>query len=247
MKTGLKVIFVLLALILLTIIGYFGYHQYKISKINSFDDCAAAGLPVQASYPARCVAHGKTFVQNVSNSVVPPTTNPTAPTVQIVGEPISNSLSRITKKPFGIYVTPSSSPVQPEKFTGYHTGTDFETTSSEANNPVPISAICDGTARYKNIVQGYGGVIIASCTINNQVVTVLYGHIDLATSVLNVGSNISRGTFIANLAPSYSTASGGERKHLHLGIHLGTGIDYRGYVQNQTELTGWLNYQDLYK
>src|SRR5579863_6635904 len=42
-------------------------------------------------------------------------------------EPISGGLSRVTKKPFGIYVTPQNSPVQPEKFTGFHTGIDFET------------------------------------------------------------------------------------------------------------------------
>src|SRR5438105_4096773 len=45
--------------------------------------------------------------------------------------PIGNSLSRVTKKPFGIYITPQNSPVQPEKFKGYHTGVDFETTADE--------------------------------------------------------------------------------------------------------------------
>lgn len=40
--------------------------------------------------------------------------------------PIAEFEKRITKKPFGIYITPQNSPVQPERFTGYHTGVDVE-------------------------------------------------------------------------------------------------------------------------
>lgn len=47
--------------------------------------------------------------------------------------PINSALERVTKKSFGIYVTPQSSPVSPEKFTGYHTGVDFEITPDEEN------------------------------------------------------------------------------------------------------------------
>ena len=36
--------------------------------------------------------------------------------------PISNPLERIIKKPFGIKINPANSPVQPERFSGYHTG-----------------------------------------------------------------------------------------------------------------------------
>jgi len=40
--------------------------------------------------------------------------------------PVNQFFARITKKPFGVYITPETSPVQPEKFTGYHTGVDVE-------------------------------------------------------------------------------------------------------------------------
>jgi hypothetical protein len=36
------------------------------------------------------------------------------------------SKAGLQKKPFGIYITPENSPVQPENFTGYHTGIDVE-------------------------------------------------------------------------------------------------------------------------
>jgi len=68
-----------------------------------------------------------------------------------LSEPISNTKSRVTKKPFGIYITPQTSPVQPEKFTGYHTGTDFETTSQEADAVVPVYAACTGKMRMNSI------------------------------------------------------------------------------------------------
>jgi len=175
----------------------------------------------------------------------PSTPAPIAPKTII--EPIADALSRVTKKPYGIYITPATSSVQPEKFTGYHTGTDFEITAAETNSVVPVFAICDGDVRFAGPVDGYGGVIILGCTINSQVVTVLYGHIDIASSPLRVGSHVTRGGFIANLAPAYSAGTAGERKHLHLGIHKGNSIDYRGYVQTRSELANWLDFQSLYK
>jgi hypothetical protein len=47
-------------------------------------------------------------------------------------------------RPFGIYITKQNSPVQPERFTGYHAGTDFETFPEEKDTDVVINAICDG-------------------------------------------------------------------------------------------------------
>src|SRR3990170_430219 len=156
---------------------------------------------------------------------------------KVISEPIANAKSRATKKPFGIYITPQTSPVQPEKFTGYHTGTDFETTSEEANIDIPIYAICTGKIRTKEIVTGYGGIIVQECTIENQPVTVLYGHLNIRQAqVLGVGAEVKSGERIGSLAPAGSDLSGGERKHLHLGIHKSTNIDLHGYVQNQSEL-----------
>ena len=55
--------------------------------------------------------------------------------------PLDRGVQRITKKPFGIFVSPSHSPIQPEKFMGYHTGTDFETFPSEKASDVVVSRI----------------------------------------------------------------------------------------------------------
>ncbi|MEK7447653.1 MAG: hypothetical protein AAB632_02570, partial [Patescibacteria group bacterium] len=92
---------------------------------------------------------------------------------KVISEPIAGAESRVTKKPFGIYITPQNSPVQPEKFSGYHTGTDFETTPEEASQDIPVYAICTGKIRNKEIVSGYGGVIVQECTVDGQIVTVL--------------------------------------------------------------------------
>jgi len=174
-----------------------------------------------------------------SEPIQNPTT--TAPK-KVISEPLANAKSRITKKPFGIYITPQTSPVQPEKFTGYHTGTDFETISQEADTVVPVYAVCTGKIRVQEIVQGYGGVIVQDCTLDNQPVTVLYGHLNIRQAhVLLVGAEVKAGDRISSLAPANSELSGGERKHLHLGIHKGSQIDYRGYVQNKSELSGWLD------
>lgn len=159
--------------------------------------------------------------------------------------PISNALSRITKKPFGIYITPKTSPVQPERFTGYHTGVDFETLASEANIDVPISAVVNGKVLVKQYVSGYGGVLIQSATINNQAVTILYGHLKLASINLKVGQQIKAGDKIGVLGKGYSSETDGERKHLHLGIHIGTSINYKGYVRIKSQLSGWLDAQKL--
>lgn len=155
--------------------------------------------------------------------------------------PISDALSRITKKPFGIYVTPQDSPVQPERFSGYHTGVDFETTDAEADADVPITAACDGAVRVKRRVSGYGGVVIQDCTLDGQAVTVLYGHLNIDSVSVAVGDTLQKKDFIGNLGQGYSQQTDGERKHLHLGIHAGTGINYKGYVATQAELSGWLD------
>ncbi|RJO61871.1 M23 family metallopeptidase [candidate division WS5 bacterium] len=156
-------------------------------------------------------------------------------------EPISNAKTRITKKPFGIYITPQNSPVSGERFTGYHTGTDFEIMPDETDKDVPIYALCTGKIRSKEIISGYGGVILQDCVINEEPVTVLYGHLDIGQAKVKAGEEIKSGERLAPLAPQGSELSGGERKHLHLGIYKGANIDYRGYVQNENELEAWID------
>lgn len=158
-----------------------------------------------------------------------------------ISPPLADAKSRITKKPFGIYITPKTSPVQPERFTGYHTGVDFETLPSEQNIDVPFMAICDGPLLIKKQAQGYGGVLVQQCTITGQPVTVIYGHIRLTSVTVTKGDQIAAGTQLGVLGTGFSTETDGERKHLHLGIHLGKAINILGYVQKQSDLTQWLD------
>src|SRR3989344_4019456 len=89
--------------------------------------------------------------------------------------PLNNVLGRVTKKPFGIYITPKNSPVSPEKFTGWHTGADFEIFPGEENKNISVFAICSGKLLVKEFGRGYGGMAVESCGINNQSAMVVYG------------------------------------------------------------------------
>jgi Peptidase family M23 len=172
---------------------------------------------------------------------------PASPTkTPLVAEPIINAKARITKKPFGIYITPVNSPVQPERFSGYHTGTDFEITNQELTQNIGIFAVCDGKLLIRQWVSGYGGVIVQSCLIKEEAVTVLYGHLNISESdTLVAGNNVKAGEPLSILGTPYSHDTDGERKHLHLAIHKGIAIDYRGYVQNETELSNWVDAKTL--
>ncbi len=161
--------------------------------------------------------------------------------------PISDALTRVTKKPFGIYTTPDNSPINPEHFTGYHTGVDFETTPSEQNIDVPIYAICSGPLILKKSATGYGGVAVQSCKINQENITVIYGHLKLESITISLNKNLNQGDLIGILGKGYSTETGGERKHLHLGVHKGATVNILGYVQNKSELSQWIDFMSLWK
>jgi murein DD-endopeptidase MepM/ murein hydrolase activator NlpD len=158
-----------------------------------------------------------------------------------IGLPIDQASERITKKYFGTYVTPQNSPVSPERFAGYHTGLDFETFSNEADKDVGIKAICAGKILRATHATGYGGYIVQSCMIDGKAVTVIYGHMRLGSIKPPVGTEIKSGDLIGVLGTGFSSETDGERKHLHLGIHMGSAIDIKGYVQNQKDLSGWLD------
>ncbi|MFA6215625.1 MAG: M23 family metallopeptidase [Patescibacteria group bacterium] len=186
---------------------------------------------------------GKTINSNISVSA---TTSDALPKdTETVKEPIKDASSRVTKKPFGLKVSPSNSPVQPERFSGYHTGVDFETFSGEADSVVAIKAACSGTVIYKQRVSGYGGVFIQSCELETKPVTVLYGHLAISSISLKIGDKVAAGELIGNLGQGFSAETDGERKHLHLGIHQGKNIDLRGYVQKPEELSQWLDITKL--
>lgn len=211
-------------IILLIIIAgiFFGFSYKKV-----FKKTATTNTSAPASTPA-------------------PTSTPTPTTSQSqYALPVANFSSGQTKKVFGQYITPATSPVQPEKFTGYHTGVDIEQEQNDID--VPVYAINDGTVKFSGRVGGYGGVIIYETTINNETVTILYGHTRLSSAEKKVGDTVSKGEKLAVLGTGYSNETDGERKHLHFSIHKGSQIEYRGYVKNESELLNWINPGDIIK
>ena len=191
------------------------------------------------------------FNSNQPNTVPSSTTikeqSPSATTTSPVQEkfkfdnPIFGDKIRVTKKPFGIKISPNDSPVSPERFSGFHTGVDFETTPEEQDQEVVVNAVCDGKILMKKWATGYGGVAVQSCRLNNLDVTVVYGHLLLNSITTKVGSQISSGDKLGILGKGFSDETDGERKHLHLAMHKGTQINILGYVKTSVELKDWLD------
>lgn len=215
-----KSLLVALVIVVLLFLGVF--FLYLFYPINNLSDLTEEKSP--------------NANQNTSNSSEPKTND------QNENIPLSDWKNRITKKPFGIFITPENSPIQPENFKGYHTGVDFEISDDEIDKMVSVRAICDGNTVEEKYVSGYGGVIIESCKISGEDVLVLYGHIKIDSTPK---STITKGEEIADLADDKSYYSGYERKHLHLGIIKGKLIDYRGYVESKNQLSGWINFENL--
>lgn len=155
--------------------------------------------------------------------------------------PLSHAGKRVTKKPFGIYVTPQDSPVQPEKFHGYHTGTDFEIFPEELDAEVAVKAVCSGELKMKTVAAGYGGVAVQACNLDGSPITVIYGHLNLFSVDKNIGEDLKAGEEFGFLGKGFSSQTSGERKHLHLGIHNGAEINILGYVQQRGELSAWID------
>ncbi len=155
--------------------------------------------------------------------------------------PLDQPKKRITKKPFGIFITPQDSPVQPERFLGYHTGVDFEVFPEEKETAVPVKAACAGKLISKKFVSGYGGTAVQQCRLENQPITVIYGHLDLESIEFRAGDNLSPADILGILGADKSAETDGERKHLHLAFHKGKEINYAGYVQNESQLSSWID------
>lgn len=171
----------------------------------------------------------------------PASTNVNTPVTPALVSPMDKSAERVTKKLFGTYITPKTSPVQPERFTGYHTGLDYETFASDAKTDVPVVAACTGKVRALQTVSGYGGVLVQQCEVGGQTVTALYGHIRLSSVAVRVGTELKAGTQFAVLGAGFSSETSGERKHLHFSLHKGTAINWRGYVSTKAALADWLD------
>lgn len=182
---------------------------------------------------------------SVSSSVavsVTPTQSPVLSNFGLV-YPIAEFKERITKKPFGIYITPQNSPVQPERFSGYHNGVDVEYQDVESD--VPVYAVNSGKVVYSGEVSGYGGVVMLEIELDGAKHTVLYGHIR-PSSLPSLWSSVNKGDQIGLLGTGYSSETDGERRHLHFAILSDNRIDVRGYVQSESELSSWLNPLNYY-
>lgn len=161
-----------------------------------------------------------------------------------IAPPIERSDERVLKKPFGIRITPEDSPVQPERFRGFHVGTDYEILQGEQAHDIEITASCDGEVIFSGVVDGYGGLVVQSCVLGVVPVTVLYGHLN-PTSLTRKGTKVVVGGKIGVLGEGFSSETDGERSHLHFGIHKGTVLTYSGYVQKEGDLEQWIDAEEL--
>lgn len=175
----------------------------------------------------------------------PPPSNPppVAPTPAIVA-PVADFKARITKKFFGTYVTPQNSPVQPERFTGYHTGVDVE--YGDRTDDVPVVAVVDAQVTMAQWMSGYGGLLVLRGSISGHEDYLLYGHLR-PSSLPAVGSAVKQGDQVGLLGTAFSHDTDGERRHLHFAIYARDPADIRGYVQSQSELSAWQNPLDVYR
>jgi len=155
--------------------------------------------------------------------------------------PLDGVRERASKKKFGMYITPQNSPVQPERFTGYHTGVDFEIFPEELNKEVAVYAICSGKLLLKQFGSGYGGYAVQACELDGEPITVTYGHLKPPSIHAGIGEALIAGGVIGILGAHQSAETDGERKHLHLGIHIGTAINSRGYVGSESEILQWID------
>ena len=172
----------------------------------------------------------------------PPAAEPVAAPPAVppqLAAPLPDPSRRITKKPFGLYVRPGDSPVSPERFQGYHTGVDLETFPDEQDADIEVVAVCDGPLLVKRTASGYGGVAVQACLVDGRDVTVVYGHLRLASIEAAVGDRLSAGGRLGLLGTGFGPETDGERRHLHLSIHSGDAVNIRGYVPDRSALGQW--------
>lgn len=210
-----KYLLIIVLILAVIISGYFGYQYYVQKK--------SAPKIVPTPYPTIQASPSKSQTN--------------------LELPIAQFKERITKKPFGIYITPQDSPVQPERFTGYHTGADVEYQDVTAD--VPVFAVASGTVIASRTVSGYGGVIVMEFSLEGKKHTALYGHIR-PSSLPKTGQAVSKGEQIGVLGTGYSAETDGERKHLHFAVLSDNRLDFKGYVQTKSDLSGWIDPLSLY-
>lgn len=159
--------------------------------------------------------------------------------------PISEFTTRITKKPFGIFITPETSPIEHDRWTGYHTGVDIE--YEDILGDVQVTAITDGEIVLNRFATGYGGVIVIRHNISGRDILALYGHLDPASLLPKNIKKVKQGQIIGILGDGGTDETDGARKHLHFALIKKDALDIRGYVKSQEELAGWYDPQEFYE
>lgn len=155
--------------------------------------------------------------------------------------PMRSFLTRITKKGFGQFISPATSPVQPERFTGYHTGVDAERLADDGQD-IPVLAVADGKIVVARSADGYGGVMLIEHVVKEVTVTALYGHVRLSSVRKAVGQSVEKAEQIALLGTGETVETDGQRQHLHFGLLKGRSTTILGYVsKKEDELSAWEN------
>lgn len=158
-------------------------------------------------------------------------------------DPMDNAALRATPLHFGLKVTPdpSNNPITPpERFSGYHVAVDYEVSEDELDIDIPVYAICPGKVRFSGYAEGYGGLLVQECKLDGNPVTVLYGHL-VIDGLPAENSKLNQREILGYLGAANSYDSGYTRKHLHLGIHKGSALDIRGYVQTAAEVNDFID------
>lgn len=250
-----KILYTLLGALLLTTLGYAVWPKSRVTPANdtssinlSVDDGsknAAETNTVTTTNVTVAVDTNTEPKKPETNTNTASDTNTTAPVApdapSMIMPPMVDFISRVTKKPFGIHITPSTSPIQPEQFSGYHTGADAEMTAAEADLDLAVKSVAAGTVLFAGRVDGYGGVIVIRHTINDEPLLSLYGHLRISSFTVKAGSGVKQGQQLAVLGTGFTSETDGERKHLHFGLIRGTTITYRGYVERESELDAWVD------
>ncbi len=214
-------------------IYFFGHHSFRFHFLIFLIVVITSCTPSDSLPPRDTPVKWVPIVQD-KNIPISQDKLPSSGTLSL---PLEDALSRVTKKTFWMKISPKDSPVSPEKFTWYHTGVDFETFSNEADTDIVIRWICSGSLVLKKWATGYGGVAVQKCTIEDQEVTVVYGHLKYESITTSIGTLVDSWEQIGILGKWYSTETDGERKHLHLDIHKGSGINISGYTSTSARLT----------
>ncbi len=144
--------------------------------------------------------------------------------------PVEGFVAAVTKKPFGIRITPETSPVQPERFSGFHTGADAELPAD-----TPVVAVVDGTVLRSERVSGYGGLIAIEHRIAGERIVGIYGHLDPARLPAR-GARVRVEEQVGILGEGFTAETDGERSHLHFGLYAGAGTSVAGYVASSEAL-----------